>query len=73
MICKTYLIASREVVNALGTELGLDAEAVARLHGVSNDDDAGVLEEVRAGLGSILDTVSKDTEDTAPLVSVSES
>ena len=24
-----------------------------------------------AGLGSILDTVSKDTEDTAPLVSVS--
>lgn len=39
----------REVVNALSKDLGLDAEAVARLHGVTNDHDSvdgGVLEEV---------------------------
>ena len=36
---KTYL--DREVVNALSKDLGLDAEAVARLHGVTNDHDSG--------------------------------
>ena len=48
---KTYL--DREVVKALSKDLGLDAEAVARLHGVTKDDqdsidDVGVLEEVRS-------------------------
>ena len=47
---KTYL--NREVVKALSEDLGLDAEAVARLHGVSGDGDdsvdgGGVLEEAR--------------------------
>ena len=46
------LYLNREVVNALCEDLGLDAEAAARLHGVSGDDDSiggggGVLEEAR--------------------------
>ena len=41
---KTHL--DREVVKALSDDLGLDAEAAARLRGVaSHDDDGGVLEE----------------------------
>ena len=42
---KTHL--DREVVKALSDDLGLDAEAAARLRGVAShdDDDDGVLEE----------------------------
>ena len=42
---KTHL--DREVVKALSDDLGLDAEAEARLRGVAShdDDDDGVLEE----------------------------
>ena len=36
-------------------------------------DLQGLKVNLGAGLGSILDTVSKDTEDTAPLVSVTVS
>ena len=44
-------------MNALGKELGLNAEAVTRLHGVAGGDDNsvdgdGVLEEVSEGVRS---------------------